>query len=147
MATGTQMQTAWDLWIRDFAEMLEIHFAEVKHKGELKLRHPEPLAHRRLLHAMIHWKSRRATTPMPLPSSKPQSLHPVACQATALPGFCPMGPSGCPQPTGPPASQTSTPQARQHTSHRPPQEISNTTRCQLQNCLGDIDKQDWMLKE
>jgi hypothetical protein len=27
------------------------------------------------------------------------------------------------------------------------QEGSCTTRCQLQTCLGDADKQDWMLKE
>jgi hypothetical protein len=51
MATVTQMQTAWALWIRDLAETLETHLVEVKHKGELKLGHPEPLAHGRLLHA------------------------------------------------------------------------------------------------
>jgi hypothetical protein len=34
--------------------MLETHFAEVKHKGELKPQHPEPLASGRLLHTMIH---------------------------------------------------------------------------------------------
>jgi hypothetical protein len=62
MATGTQMQTVWALWIRDLAETLETHLAEVKHKGELKLLHPEPLPHGRFLHAMIHWKSRQATT-------------------------------------------------------------------------------------
>jgi hypothetical protein len=34
--------------------MLETHLAEVKHQGELKLQHPEPLAHGRLLHVTIH---------------------------------------------------------------------------------------------
>jgi hypothetical protein len=34
--------------------MLEIHVAEVKHKGELKLQHPEPLGCGRLLHTIIH---------------------------------------------------------------------------------------------
>jgi hypothetical protein len=34
--------------------MLETYLAEVKHKGELKLQHPELLAHGSLLHAMIH---------------------------------------------------------------------------------------------
>jgi hypothetical protein len=31
MATGTQLQTAWALWIRDLAETLEPHLQEVKH--------------------------------------------------------------------------------------------------------------------
>jgi hypothetical protein len=44
MVTGTQMQTAWALGIRDLAETLETCLAEVKHKRELKLQHPEPLA-------------------------------------------------------------------------------------------------------
>jgi hypothetical protein len=34
--------------------MLETHLAEVKHKGELKVQHPEPLPHGRLLYAMIY---------------------------------------------------------------------------------------------
>jgi hypothetical protein len=34
--------------------MLETHLAEVKHKGELELWHPESLAHGRHLHIMIH---------------------------------------------------------------------------------------------
>jgi hypothetical protein len=34
--------------------MLETHLAEIKHKGGLKLRHFEPLAHGRLLHTMIY---------------------------------------------------------------------------------------------
>jgi hypothetical protein len=41
---GIQTQTAWVLWIRDLAEMLEPHLKEVKHQGELKLWHPEPLS-------------------------------------------------------------------------------------------------------
>jgi hypothetical protein len=79
MAAGTQMQTAWALWIRDLAEIMETHLAEVKHKGELKLWHPEPLACGRLLHATIHWKNKEADTPMPLPG-----LHPTGAQ-----GPCP----------------------------------------------------------
>jgi hypothetical protein len=34
--------------------MLEKHMAVVKHKGDLKLHHPETLAHGSLLHATIH---------------------------------------------------------------------------------------------
>jgi hypothetical protein len=36
------------------SEMLETPMAEVKHQGELKLWHPEPLAHGRLLHITIN---------------------------------------------------------------------------------------------
>jgi hypothetical protein len=64
MATGIQKQTAWAPWIRDLAEMLETCLTEVKHKGELKLRHPESLACGRLLHTTIHWKNRWATCPL-----------------------------------------------------------------------------------
>jgi hypothetical protein len=66
MVTVTQTQTARALWIKDVAEMLETHLKEVKHQGELKRWHPEPLAHGRLLHTTIHWKNRWAATPMPL---------------------------------------------------------------------------------
>jgi hypothetical protein len=34
--------------------MLETHMAKVKHQEELKLWHPEPLAHGMLLHTTIH---------------------------------------------------------------------------------------------
>jgi hypothetical protein len=34
--------------------MLETHMAEVKHQGELKLQHPEPLACGSLLHVTIN---------------------------------------------------------------------------------------------
>jgi hypothetical protein len=34
--------------------MLETHLAEVKHKEELKLQHPEPLALGSLLHATMY---------------------------------------------------------------------------------------------
>jgi hypothetical protein len=34
--------------------MLETHMAEVRHKGELKLHHSEPLDHAKLLHATIY---------------------------------------------------------------------------------------------
>jgi hypothetical protein len=65
MATGTQTQTAWALWLRDPAEMLEPQLAEVKHQGELKLWHPETLACGRLLLAKIHWENKWVDTPMP----------------------------------------------------------------------------------
>jgi hypothetical protein len=76
MTTGTQTKTVWTLWIRDLDETLETCLAEVKHQGELKLWHPEPLACARLLHTMIHRKNRQATTTtLPLPAALP------ACQA------------------------------------------------------------------
>jgi hypothetical protein len=54
MVTGTQTQTALALGIRDPVETLETQLAEVKHKGEMKLWHLEPLAHESLLHITIH---------------------------------------------------------------------------------------------
>jgi hypothetical protein len=50
MVTGTQLQTSWAPWSRDFAERLETHLAEAKHQGELKHQDSE-LARGRLLHA------------------------------------------------------------------------------------------------
>jgi hypothetical protein len=67
MATVTQTWAAWAPWIRDLAEMLEPYLVEVKHQGELKLWHSEPLARGRLLHATIHWENKQATTPTPPP--------------------------------------------------------------------------------
>jgi hypothetical protein len=119
MVTGTQMQTAWAPWIRDLAETLETYLAEVKHKGEQKLWHPEPLAHGRLFHIMIHWKNRWAAAC--LPAHQASSLQTCWANARAPPH----------RPIGQP----------------PPQEGSSTTRCWFQTCLGDTDKQDWMLKE
>jgi hypothetical protein len=40
--------------VSSFAERLETHLAEVKHKGELKHQHSESLARGRLLHTMIY---------------------------------------------------------------------------------------------
>jgi hypothetical protein len=60
MATRVQKQTAWVPWIKNLAETLEPHLMEIKHKGESKLQHPEPLDNRKLLHAMLHWVNRRA---------------------------------------------------------------------------------------
>jgi hypothetical protein len=54
MATRTQIQTALAPGIRELVEMLETHFAEVRHEGELNLWHPEPLTHGSLLHTTIH---------------------------------------------------------------------------------------------
>jgi hypothetical protein len=62
----------------------------------------------------------------------PPGLHPVI-----TPGFYPAGPQGC-SPVGLPNLCPPT---------GLPQEGSNTTRHQLQTCIGDADKQDQMLKE
>jgi hypothetical protein len=48
------MQTTRALGIRELAEMIETHLAEVKHQGELKLWHPESQACGRLLHDTIN---------------------------------------------------------------------------------------------
>jgi hypothetical protein len=60
MTARAQKQTAWAPWLQNLAEMLEPHLAEIKQQGESKLRHPERLAHGKLLHAMLHWENRRA---------------------------------------------------------------------------------------
>jgi hypothetical protein len=63
MATGTQTQAVWALWIRDLVEMLETCLPEVKHQGELlKLWHAESLACGKLLHTTVHWKNKWALT-------------------------------------------------------------------------------------
>jgi hypothetical protein len=54
MVTRVQKQTASAPRIKNCAEVLEPHLAEIKHQEESKLQHPEPLAHRKLLHAMLH---------------------------------------------------------------------------------------------
>jgi hypothetical protein len=50
--------------------MLEPHLAGKNHQEEANLQHPEPPAHTQLLHAMLHWETRRAPMP-PYISSKP----------------------------------------------------------------------------
>jgi hypothetical protein len=60
MVTRVQKLTAWVLWLKNFAEMLEPHLAEIKHQWESKLWHSEPLACRKLLHITLHWENRRA---------------------------------------------------------------------------------------
>jgi hypothetical protein len=50
--------------------MLEPHLVEIKQQGKWKLWHPKPLAHGKLLHAMLHWENRRAAT-LPDTGSKP----------------------------------------------------------------------------
>jgi hypothetical protein len=62
MVTREQKQTVWARWIKKLAETLKPHLAEIKHQGESKLQHPEPLDHRKLLYAMLHWEIRRAAT-------------------------------------------------------------------------------------
>jgi hypothetical protein len=139
--------------------MMETHLAEVKHQGELKLQQPRPPSHGRLLYLMRYWKNR--WTMAHYHPARPPLCRPARLLPAGLPGRCPIrpsprGPTGplhTRWPTGPPGL---TPQALQaatnlpaswHTSHHPPQEGSNTTRHQLQTCLWDADKQDWMLKE
>jgi hypothetical protein len=62
MTTRVQKHTAWAPWIKNLAEMLEPHLAEIKHQGESKSQHPEPLAHTKLLHTTLYWENRRAPT-------------------------------------------------------------------------------------
>jgi hypothetical protein len=61
MVTRVQKQTAWAPWLQNLAETLEPHLAEIKHQGESKLRHPEPLAYTKLLHAMLHWEKQEGS--------------------------------------------------------------------------------------
>jgi hypothetical protein len=96
----------------------------------------------------------------------PPGLRPVghllAHWATNPPGHCLLdcwasAPSGWPplgrHPTGPPFCRplahqdASLPLACWHTGHSPLQEDASITRRWLQICLGDSDKQDWMLKD
>jgi hypothetical protein len=146
MLTGTQMQTAWALWTMDLAETLETCLTEVKHKGELKCGHPKPLACGRLLYSTIHWKNRRAATPTPTGQQGLYTVCRLTCHLLAnQASHTPVGPPppGC-RPAGPPDH---CPLAHRHTSCCLPHEGSNTTRRQFQTCIGDTDKQNWMLKE
>jgi hypothetical protein len=82
------------------------------------------------------------------------------CTPASPPGLHHRGPLGI-SPAGPPAATHLTARwppphwatahpvspAHWHTSYSPPQEDSSTTRRWLQTCLGDTEKQDWMLKE
>jgi hypothetical protein len=77
------MQTVWAPGIRDLAETLETCLAEVKHQEDLKLWHPEPLAHESPLYTTVHWKNRQATIPMQSPSH---------CTPAGWPGLCPACP-------------------------------------------------------
>jgi hypothetical protein len=82
MVTGTQMLTAWAPGIRDLAETLEAHLAEVKHKEELKLQHPEPLACGSLLlydtlkeQVGYHPDTANAHRPARQPAGTPATTH------------------------------------------------------------------------
>jgi hypothetical protein len=91
-------------WIRDLAEMLETHFVEVKHKGQLKLWHPETLAHGRLL---MSWYTERTGGPPPPHChhwpARPPPRWAATHQPTRLqPAHCPTGLAGH-WPAGPPA--------------------------------------------
>jgi hypothetical protein len=70
MVTRVQKQTVWAPEIKNIAEMLDPHLAEIKHQEESKLWHSEPLAHGKLLHAKLHWENRMAPE-LPDASSKP----------------------------------------------------------------------------
>jgi hypothetical protein len=97
MVTGTQTQTAWAQWIRDFAEMLEPCLVEVKHQGELKLWHHEPVARGRLLHTIIHWENRQGSSPPPLPVLQPPLAPKVlGGQPPEQTGDCQAYPSAIP---------------------------------------------------
>jgi hypothetical protein len=148
--------------------------AEVKHKGEVKLQHPEPLARGRLLHNTIHWQNRWATTPTsPLLTRQATAVtspcrpnrwphrHPTRPPPSGLPGHCtnrrlpiwlppthwPSGPSGlclsC-------WSHTWQKKKKKETKLRNPSAHKKLLQhCQkpAPTCLGDADKQDWMLKK
>jgi hypothetical protein len=103
MATGTQRQTVWAPWIRDLAETLEKHLAEVKHQGELKPWHPEPLVCGRLLPPTIYWKNSWVT-----PAGPPGCCKP-ANRATTLPDLCHTGLTGCHSTRAPPCRSTRPP--------------------------------------
>jgi hypothetical protein len=62
MVTRVQKQTEWALWIKNLAETLQPHLLEINHQGKSRLWHPEPLARRKLLQAMLHWENRWAAT-------------------------------------------------------------------------------------
>jgi hypothetical protein len=104
--TGTELQTAWAPWFRDFTEMLETHLAEVKHKGQPKFGTLNP----KLVEdfSMPWFTKRTASLPSPCPTGPGSSC------ATPL-GSPPLGPCQDPAPHGPagsPLCQTTTPQAK-----------------------------------
>jgi hypothetical protein len=91
--------------------------AEVKHQGELKLQHAEPIACGRILHTTIHWKNRRDTTPM-LPQLAVQASAMQAHQAVTN---CPAGPPSCQDTTHQPArTPPAHPLSHWHTGRWPP---------------------------
>jgi hypothetical protein len=76
------------------------------------------------------------TRPAELPAS--QGSSPQACWTTThWPTRLPPRRPTRPPPTGLPGCSPARPPPWQHTSHHLPQEGSNTTRQQLQTCLGD----------
>jgi hypothetical protein len=130
--------------------MLEVHLAEVKHKGEMKIQHPEHLAHGRLLHAMIHEKTGRP--PHPHHHCLPASL-PATCSKCAWETFTRSNRIlSCWSHTW----QKKKKKKKQNFETLNPQPVKSfslpcytekTGGHWLQTCLGDTDKQDWMLKE
>jgi hypothetical protein len=59
MANRVQKKTALDSCLKNLAEMLEPHLVEIKHQGQSKHQHPEPLDHRRLFIPCYTEKTRR----------------------------------------------------------------------------------------
>jgi hypothetical protein len=70
MVTRAQKQALWAPWIKNLAVMLKPHLAEKMHQEESGLWHPEPPAHTKLLHIMLHQENRKAPA-LPDASSKP----------------------------------------------------------------------------
>jgi hypothetical protein len=100
MSSETQMQAAWTSWIRDQAEMLEAHLAEVKHQGKLKLASWTPSlwkaspCHNTLWEQVVHY-----------PHVSPTLL--LACWHTGCRSTHPQATSHCHcLPAGPPATSS-----------------------------------------
>jgi hypothetical protein len=103
------------------------------------------------LHPMGHLGHRPAGLPacclLAHQSSAPQNSQAAAHQPTRPPTHGPTRPWPCQSSALQAHQATAYLLAHRHTGHHLPQEGSNTTRCRLQTCLEDTDKQDWMLKE
>jgi hypothetical protein len=107
MATRTQKQTEWALWIKNLAKTLESPLADIRHQEESKLRHTEPLVLRKLLHTLLYWENRWAASASVIVNaatggSKPAcetsdqaGKHHVSCRIPpATPGLNQKSPQG-----------------------------------------------------
>jgi hypothetical protein len=154
MVTGTQLQIAWAPWIRDTAEMLETHLPEIKHQGEPKLQHSEPLAHG---NSSTPWFTKRTACP---PS--PHPIGPLSCHFT-LPFPLPIGPTRTQLHMGPHHSGHQTPALQTcqiaaspgpRTAGLPNRHSAKPPSCKpaihhrrATNLPRRQDRQDWMLKD